>query len=149
MHNCRLYHRNKLTECPKRPVVICYIPSPMIHTYIHTYVRTYVRTYVCMHARMHGRTSVARIFVWGGLPGRRHPPLHQSCTRLNFCRRQIGVCERSCSQQSHRWSPRMKKLDFFLAVTSKEPVCPRVELILKIIIILLIIFLGFIKSKPC
>ena len=30
--------------------------------------------------------------------------------------------------------------------TSKEPVCPRVELILKIIII---IFLGFIKSKPC
>ena len=33
--------------------------------------------------------------------------------------------------------------------TSKEPVCPRVELILKIIIILLIIFLGFIKSKPC
>ena len=33
--------------------------------------------------------------------------------------------------------------------TSKEPVCPRVELMLKIIIILLIIFLGFIKSKPC
>ena len=28
-------------------------------------------------------------------------------------------------------------------------VCPRVELILKIIIILRIIFLGFIKSKPC
>ena len=36
-----------------------------------------------------------------------------------------------------------------LWVTSKEPVCPRVELILKVIIILLIIFLGFIKSKPC
>ena len=36
-----------------------------------------------------------------------------------------------------------------LYITSKEPVCPRVELILKIIIILLIIFLGFIKSKPC
>ena len=36
-----------------------------------------------------------------------------------------------------------------LVKTSKEPVCPRVELILKIIIILLIIFLGFIKSKPC
>ena len=33
-------------------------------------------------------------------------------------------------------------------VTSKEPVCPRDELLLKIIIILLIIFLGFIKSKP-
>ena len=29
---------------------------------------------------------------------------------------------------------------------SKEPVCPRVELILKIIIILLIIFLGFSKK---
>ena len=34
-------------------------------------------------------------------------------------------------------------------LTSKEPVCPRVEIIFKIIIILLIIFLGFIKSKPC
>ena len=36
-----------------------------------------------------------------------------------------------------------------IIVTSKEPVCPRVELIFKIKIILLIIFLGFIKSKPC
>ena len=36
-----------------------------------------------------------------------------------------------------------------LVATSKEPVGPRVELIFKIIIILLIIFLGFIKSKPC
>ena len=47
-----------------------------------------------------------------------------------------------------------KSEDLFLVhpvtvVTSKEPVCPRVELILKILIILLIIFLGFIKSKPC
>ena len=40
--------------------------------------------------------------------------------------------------------------DYVLVIiTSKEPVCPRVELIFKIIIILLIIFLGFIKSKPC
>ena len=31
----------------------------------------------------------------------------------------------------------------------RNRLCPRVELILKIIIILLIIFLGFIKSKPC
>ena len=31
----------------------------------------------------------------------------------------------------------------------RNRVCPRVELILKIIIILLIIFIGFIKSKPC
>ena len=31
----------------------------------------------------------------------------------------------------------------------RNHVCPRVELILKIIIILPIIFLGFIKSKPC
>ena len=36
-----------------------------------------------------------------------------------------------------------------IVIASKEPVCPRVELILKIIFILLIIFLGFIKSKPC
>ena len=41
------------------------------------------------------------------------------------------------------------KLRPIIVYTSKEPVCPRVELILKIIIILLIIFLGFIKSKPC
>ena len=41
------------------------------------------------------------------------------------------------------------RLDTTLVTTSKEPVCPRVELILKIIIILQIIFLGFIKSKPC
>ena len=39
----------------------------------------------------------------------------------------------------------MPKL-ILLVNTSKEPVCPRVELILKIIIILLIIFLGFIKK---
>ena len=31
----------------------------------------------------------------------------------------------------------------------RNRVCPRVELILKIIIILLIRFLGLIKSKPC
>ena len=41
------------------------------------------------------------------------------------------------------------KLRPIIVYTSKEPGCPRVELILKIIIILLIIFLGFIKSKPC
>ena len=35
------------------------------------------------------------------------------------------------------------------ATHARNRVCPRVELILKIIIILLIIFLGFIKSKPC
>ena len=35
------------------------------------------------------------------------------------------------------------------ATHARNLVCPRVELILKIIIILLIIFLGFIKSKPC
>ena len=38
MHNCRLYHRNKLTECPKRPVVICYIPSPMFTMHILWYI---------------------------------------------------------------------------------------------------------------
>ena len=31
----------------------------------------------------------------------------------------------------------------------RNRICPRVKFILKIIIILLIIFLGFIKSKPC
>ena len=35
------------------------------------------------------------------------------------------------------------------ATHARNRVCARVELILKIIIILLIIFLGFIKSKPC
>ena len=43
----------------------------------------------------------------------------------------------------------LNDVHYDLVITSKEPVCPRVELILKIIIILLIIFLGFIKSKPC
>ena len=38
MHNCRFYHRNKLTECPKRPVVICYIPSPMFTMRILWYI---------------------------------------------------------------------------------------------------------------
>ena len=31
----------------------------------------------------------------------------------------------------------------------RNRICPRVKLIIKIIIILLIIFLGFIKSKSC
>ena len=31
----------------------------------------------------------------------------------------------------------------------RNSICPRVKLIIKIIIILLIIFLGFIKSKSC
>ena len=35
------------------------------------------------------------------------------------------------------------------ATHTRNRVCLRVEFILKIIIILLIIFLGFIKSKPC
>ena len=35
------------------------------------------------------------------------------------------------------------------AMHVRNRVCPRVELILKIIILLLIIFLGIIKSKPC
>ena len=35
------------------------------------------------------------------------------------------------------------------ATHARNRVCPRVELILNIIIVLLIIFLGFIKSKPC
>ena len=35
------------------------------------------------------------------------------------------------------------------AMHVRNRVCPRIELILKIIIILLIIFIGFIKSKPC
>ena len=46
-----------------------------------------------IHARRHVRTipiviigtGVARIFVWGA-PGRRHPALHQSCTRLKLSR---------------------------------------------------------------
>ena len=33
-----------------------------------------------------GCTGVARIFVWGGGLGRRHPALHQSCKRLKLSR---------------------------------------------------------------
>ena len=44
----------------------------------------------------------------------------------------------------------MTILLIIVVITSKEPVCPQVELILQIIIILLIIFLGFSKkNKPC
>ena len=35
------------------------------------------------------------------------------------------------------------------AMHVRNRVCPRVKLILTIMIILLIIFIGFIKSKPC
>ena len=35
------------------------------------------------------------------------------------------------------------------AMHVRNRICPRVKLIIKIIIILLIIFLGFIKSKSC
>ena len=48
----------------------------------------------------------------------------------------IGVCLLQNTRQVTR------------ATHVRNRVCPRVELILKIIIILLIIFLGFIKSKP-
>ena len=58
-------------------------------------------------------------------------------------RRRVGI-HIHISHPSHHVQPR-----FPLSDTCKEPVCPRVELLLKIIIILLIIFLGFIKSKPC
>ena len=43
----------------------------------------------------------------------------------------------------------LEQYSYVSIYTSKEPVCPRVELIFKIIIILLILFLGFFISKPC
>ena len=46
------------------------------------------------------------------------------------------------------WVGSSQRLNTIIIYTSKEPVCPRVELIFKIIIILLIIFLGFINSIP-
>ena len=55
----------------------------------------------------------------------------------------------SCSLVSRVSKHLIEFIAIYSVGTSKEPVCPRVELILKIIIILLIIFLGFIKSKPC
>ena len=51
--------------------------------------------------------------------------------------------------RAHQLCCPIERHTLLLCSTSKEPVCPRVELILKIIIILLIIFLGFNKSKPC
>ena len=59
-----------------------------------------------------------------------------------------SVLPGTCVQQGFKLSS-SSRYHRLLGITSKEPVCPRVELILKIIIILLIIFLGFIKSKPC
>ena len=54
-----------------------------------------------------------------------------------------------CLAAWHVHSTMKKFCTVHIVYTSKEPVCPRVELILKIIIILIIIFLGFTKSKPC
>ena len=65
-----------------------------------------------------------------------HPSYEGPCSSWTFLH--VYPCP------TESFSPLSQLID-----TSKEPVCPRVELILKIIIILLIIFLGFIKSKPC
>ena len=64
------------------------------------------RVLCCAHRR-------SQAFCLGGAPGRRHPTLHQSCTRLKLSRAD-GVCERSSSQQSHRWNTRAKKIEFDL-----------------------------------
>ena len=64
-----------------------------------------------------------------------------------------------CLSQKYKDSPSCRtgeKTDIYFitrqvtrATHMRNRVCPRFELILKIIIILLIIFLGFIKCKPC
>ena len=66
-------------------------------------------------------------------------PVHYHVKKYRICKNKICQGPVSCFDGNMVVS----------AGTSKEPVCPRVELIFKIIIILLIIFLGFIKSKPC
>ena len=86
-----------------------------------------------------------------------HMTLTKICTKLIV--KALGknkiLCRINYSQEEtqHEKSSGANVIHTFLQpcvlLTSKEPVCPRVELILKIIIILLIIFLGFIKSKPC
>ena len=74
-----------------------------------------------------------------------------------------AVCAPAGYGVAHRSKKYVSKMThgFFITINStrqvtrathaRNRVCPRVELILKIIIILLIIFLGFIKtkSKPC
>ena len=61
-----------------------------------------------------------------------------------------------CISKNHRWRFNIRSQCCIIttrqvtrATHVRNRVCPRVELILKIIIILQIIFLGFIKSKPC
>ena len=52
-------------------------------------------------------------------------------------------------QSSNIWTRISEREEESLYIYVRNRDCPRVELILKIITILLIIFLGFIKSKPC
>ena len=52
---------------------------------------------------------------------------------MYFCLKKRFICTRQVTRATH----------------VRNRVCPRAEIILKIIIILLVIFLGFIKSKPC
>ena len=87
--------------------------------------------------------------LWGGA----HGPAHSLSTlavimRLGLNRSLEWTRACQCISWRHRLGC-LRPVKPSYNSTSKEPVCPRVELIIKIIIILLIIFLGFIKSKPC
>ena len=91
--------------------------------------------------------------------------VHQICPHCSIHEVAVAYCclsliimmKRCILAASRNYPPNMTTRDMFythkyvlhIVLTSKEPVCPRVELIFKIIIILLIIFLGFNKSKPC
>ena len=98
----------------------CALAGVCVRSCVRAYVRTCVRAYVRTYVR-----------ACGGLA-----PVSRT-GRTAPCGVVIMII------------PNLIRLACILLTTSKEPVCPRVELILKIIIILLIIFLGFIKSKPC
>ena len=69
--------------------------------------------------------------------------IHQHLMLLFHCPAFIPICH-SSFYNSLIYTRQVTR-----ATHVRNRVCPRVELILKIIIILLIRFLGFIKSKPC
>ena len=71
------------------------------------------------------------------------PIVHHARRSPNACLESNAILEHSIDELLHITR------EVTRATHVRNCVCPRVELILKIIIILLIIFLGFIKSKPC
>ena len=71
--------------------------------------------------------------------------MYMMCLEQNVCVQTVKLRkDRYVYFQLVTWTRQVTR-----ATHARDRVCPWVELILKIIIILLIIFLGYTKIKPC